>query len=92
MQTEALPQNNLATIRSKANELLELGEAIVKLDVPAGIRADKVDAFKNQLADFRKALDKYGANAASGTDADLKTSYSALHDSFEELTGMLARK
>jgi Bacterial Ig domain len=92
LTTEALPQNNLATIRSKANELRELGEAIIKLGVPTGTRADKVEAFKNQLADFRKALDKYRVNAASGIDADLITSYGTLHDSFEELAGMLPRK
>jgi hypothetical protein len=92
LTTEALPQNNLATIRSKANELRELGEAIIKLGVPTGTRADKVEAFKNQLADFRKALDKYRVNAASGIDADLITSYGTLNDSFEELVGMLRRE
>ena len=92
LTTEALPQNNLATIRSKANELRKLGDAIIKLGVPAGTTADKVEAFKNQLADFRKALDKYGVNAASGIDADLITSYGTLNDSFEELADMLPRK
>jgi CSLREA domain-containing protein len=92
LQTDALPQNNMATIRGKARELLELGEAVIKLDVPTGTKADKVEAFKNQLANFRKALDKYGVSAESGVDADLKTSFSTLHDSFAELAGMLPGK
>ena len=35
---------------------------------------------------------KFGADAESGTNADLKTSYSAVHDLFEDLAHMLPRK
>ena len=76
----------------QAKELTKRGDAIVKLGVPNGIKAEKVEQFKKNLDEFAKALVKFGADAESGTDADLKTSYSAVHDLFEELAHMLPRK
>ncbi|HEV8370008.1 MAG TPA: hypothetical protein VGQ39_18790 [Pyrinomonadaceae bacterium] len=92
LQHEALPKNDLATIRTRAKELIKLGDEVLKLGVPEGTKAENVESFKKELATFRKALAKYGADAESGTDADLKTSYTAVHDSFEELAGLLPRK
>ena len=92
LQHEALPKNDIATIRSRAKELNKLGDEILKLGVPEGTKAENVETFKKALATFRKALDKYGADAESGSDADLKKSYGAVHDSFEELAGLLPRK
>lgn len=89
---EALPKNDLATIRSRAKELIALGDKIVKLGVPKGTKAENVEKFKTELGNFSKTLVKYGADAESGTDADLKTSYVAVHDSFEELAHMLPKK
>jgi len=91
LQHEALPKNDLATIRNRAEELVKLGDAIVKLGVPAKTKSEKVEAFKKQLSDFEKFLTKYGADAKSGSDAELKKSYEAVHESFEELAGMLPR-
>lgn len=92
LEHEALPKNDMATIRRRASELINLGEAIVKLGVPAGTKSESVENFKKELTKFKEALSKYGSDAESGSDADLKKSYSAVHDSFEELVGMLPRK
>ncbi len=91
LQHEALPKNDLATIRNRAEELVKLGDAIVKLGVPDKTKSDKVEAFKKELANFEKFLAKYSADAKSGSDADLKKSYEAVHESFEELAHMLPR-
>lgn len=92
LEHEALPKGDFAKIRSDAKELIKHGDAIVKLGVPRGTRAENVEEFKKQLDEFAKALVKFGADAESGTDADLKASYSSVHDLFEELARMLPRK
>ena len=84
-------QPPLATIRNSAKELITLGDAIVKLGVPAGTKEEKVESFKKGLEDFSKALFRYGADAESGSDANLKKSYEAVHESFEELAEMLPK-
>ena len=92
LQHEALPKNDMATIRSHAKDLIKLGDAIVKLGVPNGVSAQYTEKFKTELESFKNKLAKYGADAKSGTDTDLKTSYEAVHDSFEELAHMLPPK
>ena len=92
LEHEALPKGDYARIRSDAKELTKRGDAIVKLGVPSGIKAEKTEHFKKQLDAFAKALVKFSADAESGSDADLKTSYSAVHDIFEDLAHMLPRK
>ena len=93
LQHEALPKNDMATIRNRAKELIGLGNKIVKLGVPKGTKTDDVEKFKTGLAAFKTSLSKYGADAdKSGNDADLKTSYEAVHDTFEELAHMLPKK
>jgi hypothetical protein len=92
LEHEALPKGNFAEIRKQAKELITRGDAIVKLGVPGGIKAEKKEEFKKNLDGFAKALVKFGAHAESGTDADVKTSFSSVHDLFEELAHMLPRK
>ena len=92
LEHEALPKGDFARIRAQAKELTKRGEAIVKLGVPNGIKAEKTEQFKKQLDEFSKALVKFSADAESGADADLKTSYSAVHDLFEDLAHMLPPK
>ncbi len=93
LQHEALPKNDMATIRSRAPELIGLGDKIVKLGVPKGTKTEDVEKFKAGLATFKTKLKAYGADAKkSGNDADLKTSYEAVHDTFEELAHMLPKK
>lgn len=89
LEHEALPKNDFATIRAKSGELINLGQAITKLGVPRGTKQEHVEEFKKELKKFRSALSKFRAAAKSGTDQQLKTSYSAVHDSFEMLAAML---
>jgi hypothetical protein len=89
LEHETLPKNDFATIRARASELITLGQAITKLGVPRGTKQEHVDEFKKELKKFRVALTKFRSAAKSGTDQELKTSYSAVHDSFEILAGML---
>ena len=90
LQHEALPQKDFKTIRAKASELNTVGKAIVKRGIPKGVKQGAV--FKKELKAFEKALSKYMQDAKSGDDAQLETSYRAVHDTFEELAGMLPRK
>jgi hypothetical protein len=92
LQHEALPKNDMAAIRSHAKELIGLGNKIVKLGVPKGTKTENVENFKIGLTDFKNKLAKYGTEAKSGSDGDLKTSYEAVHDSFEQLADMLPAK
>ncbi len=92
LEHEALPKGDFARIRSDAKELSKRGDAIVKLGVPKAIKAEKAEEFKKHLNDFAAALTKFSSDAESGTDADLKTSFSAVHDLFEELAHSIPRK
>src|SRR5687768_8787162 len=89
LEHEALPKNDFATIRARANELITLGQAITRLGVPRGTKQEHVEEFKRELKKFRGALTKFRSAAKSGTDQQLKKSYTAVHDSFEMLAGML---
>lgn len=91
LEHEALPKNDFKRIRTKSALLYSRGRAIVRLGVPAGTSDDKKAEFATGLQTFRKALNKFRADARRGTNAQLKTSYSAVHDSFEMLAGMLPR-
>ena len=91
LQHEALPQNDLKTIRAKAEELVKLGDAVVKLGVPKEVKAEHVEGFKTALNKFEKSLGHYGHEAKSGSDNTMKNAYLAVHDSFEELADMLPR-
>ena len=90
LQHDALPNKDFKTIRARATELVTLGEAIVKLDVPPGV-ADSAE-FAKELRTFKTALDTFRSDAAGAPDAQLETSYLAVHDSFEILAEMLPRK
>jgi soluble cytochrome b562 len=92
LEHEALPKNDFKTIRAKAGELVKLGGAILKLGVPRNVDDKNAGEFKEGLKKFDAALLKFQADAERGTDDELKTSYSAVHDSFEMLAGLLPRK
>ncbi|MFN2511445.1 MAG: hypothetical protein ABR568_08370 [Pyrinomonadaceae bacterium] len=89
LEHDALPKKNYRRIRSQANLLVKRGNAIVKLGVPSGTSEDKKEEFAKELDSFRQALAKFRADARRGTNEQLKASYSAVHDSFEMLAGML---
>lgn len=91
LEHDALPKKDYRRIRSQANLLVKRGNAIVKLGVPSGTSEDKKEEFAKELNSFREALGKFRADARRGTNDQLKVSYSAVHDRFEMLAGMLPR-
>lgn len=92
LQHEALPKKDFQRIRSNADELVKLGKAILKVGVPAGVAKPSVENFRIELKKFKNALDKFSRDAKSGSDGKLEISFSAVHDSFEMLAGMLPPK
>lgn len=92
LQHEALPNQDFARIRSRASELVKLGEAIVKLGIPRGTTDTNTEQFEKELKKFSAALVRFSADAKNGTDDQLKESYSCVHDSFEILAALLPRK
>ena len=89
LEHDALPKKDYRRIRSQANLLVKRGNAIVKLGVPSGTGEDKKEEFAKGLNSFREALAKFKADARHGTNDQLKTSYSAVHDSFEMLAALV---
>lgn len=90
LEHEALPNNDFGRIRKQSATLIKHGREIVKVGVPQGTAADKQAEFKKELAKFNSALNKFRTHARRGSDSQLKTSYSAVHDSFEMLAAMLS--
>lgn len=92
LEHEALPNNDFKTIRAKAPLLVKLGEAILNLGVPLRVEAKNKENFKEGLQKFDVALRQFKRDARDAADEQLKASYSAVHDSFETLAGMLPGK
>ncbi len=90
LQHEALPNNDFRTIRARAADLVAAGRTIIRMPVPRGI-ADAT-AFRRERRNFNRALMNYRRDAQGGTDAQLRVSYEAVHDKFEELAQMLPRR
>ena len=89
MEHEALPRKDFKRIRAKSLLLVKRGRAIVRVGVPHGISEDRKNEFTKELEKFDQALTKFRAAARTGSNTQLQTSYSAVHDSFEMLAGML---
>lgn len=87
MQHGALPQGDFARIRSMANELVSRGRAIVKLGVPSAPKVER-RKFIAARTRFDKALARFKADAKRNDDTKLKKSFTAVHDSFEELADL----
>lgn len=92
LQHEALPKKDFQQIRTNAAELVKRGKAIVQVGLPSGTPAKDHEEFRKELKKFESALGDFSKHAQDGTDAQLETSFSAVHDSFEMLVGMLPRK
>ena len=92
LEHEALPKGDYRRIRSNSNVLVKHGREIVKYGVPAGTAEDQQAQFKKELDKFDKTLSQFQKHARRGSNAQLKMSYSAVHDSFEMLASMLPRK
>jgi hypothetical protein len=92
LEHEALPNKDFQRIRTNAAELVKRGKAIVHVGLPNGTAAQHHEEFRKELKKFESALEGFSKQAQDGTDAQLETSFSAVHDSFEMLVGMLPRK
>ncbi|MGI8734693.1 MAG: hypothetical protein ACR2LM_15475 [Pyrinomonadaceae bacterium] len=92
LEHEALPKKDFRRIRAKSSLLVKHGREIVKYGVPAGTTDEQRAEFKRELDKFNRALTKFRADARRGSNNQLKTSYSAVHDSFEMLASMLPRR
>lgn len=92
LEHEALPSRDFRRIRTSATKLVRLGKAMVRLGVPRGTAKTNVTEFRKELRKFNTALNKFSAHAKTGSDTQLEASFSAVHDSFEMLVGMLPRK
>jgi len=90
LQHEALPNNDFKTIRAKASDLIASGHSLVKLGAPKGVK--QPDEYKAGLKKFQTALEQYEKDAKADDDERLRTSYTAVHDTFEELVDLLPRK
>ena len=92
LEHEALPAKDFQRIRANAADLVRRGEAIVRVGMPKGTAERYRQDFRKEIKKFKSALGKLKNDAKRGTDAQLEASFSALHDSFEMLAGMLPRK
>jgi hypothetical protein len=92
LEHEALPKKDFQRIRSNAVELVKRGKAIVQVGLPSGTPTKYQEDFRKELKKFESALGDFTVHAQDGTDAQVETSFSAVHDSFEMLVGMLPRK
>lgn len=91
LEHEALPKKDYRRIRSKAAQLVARGRAILKIGVPAGLSEPQKEEFASELKKFEQALNRFRVDARRSNNTKLKTSYSAVHDSFETLAAMLPR-
>ncbi len=91
LEHEALPNKDFKRIRASSSLLVRRGNAIVMLGIPRGTPKDKRAEFRTELRKFSKALARFRTDARRGTDDQLKTSYSAVHDTFELLASMLPK-
>jgi hypothetical protein len=92
LQHEALPAKDFQRIRSNAADLVRRGEAIVRVGMPKATAERYREDFRKELKKFKNALSQLRKDAKRGTDAQLEASFSAVHDSFEMLAGMLPRR
>lgn len=92
LEHEAVPAKDFQRIRTNAADVVRRGEAIVRVGMPPGTAERYREHFRKELKKFKSALGKLRKDAKRGTDAQLEASFSAVHDSFEMLAGMLPRK
>ncbi|HEX5704288.1 MAG TPA: hypothetical protein VFX97_13885 [Pyrinomonadaceae bacterium] len=92
LEHEAVPAKDFQRIRTNAAELARRGDAIVRVGMPKATAERYREDFRKELKKFKSALSKLRKDAKRGTDAQLEASFSAVHDSFEMMAGMLPRK
>ena len=92
LQHDSLPKEDYESIRTKADELVSLGNAVVKLGVPYRTLEDNREPFERELESFSAHLKALAINAKDGTDRQVLETFNAVHDSFELLVSMLPKK
>jgi hypothetical protein len=92
LEHEALPKKDYESIRTKADELVSRGNAIVNLGVPYRMADEKKEPFERELQTFGSHLKAFATNAKEGSDQQLRESFDAVHDSFELLVSMLPQQ
>lgn len=92
LEHEALPNKDFRRIRANAARLVRLGKAMVRLGVPRGMEQGNIAEFRRELRKFNQALNQFSRDARTRNNRKLETSFSAVHDSFEMLAGMLPRR
>lgn len=93
LQHDALPQNDFARIRRDARDLVLAGRRITRRDAPAALTSDSdVAKFCDEQARFADALKRFDRAAQRNDDRELKRSFSAVHDTFEELAYLVRRR
>lgn len=89
LEHEALPRKDFKRIRAKSGLLVRRGRAIVKGGVPQSMIGARGEEFTKALKTFDVALTRFSSAARRGTNQQLKTTYSAVHDSYEMLVALL---
>lgn len=92
LEHEAVPAKDFQRIRTHAADLARRGDAIVRVGMPRATAERYREDFRKELKKFKNALSRLRKDAKRGTDAQLESSFAAVHDSFEVLAGMLPRK
>ena len=90
LQHDALPSADYKTMRARAADLVRAGQPLTKMRVPSNM--PERAAFLKHQKEFTAALTKFRRAATRGTDEQLKTSFTVVHDSFEEMAHLLPRK
>jgi hypothetical protein len=92
LEHESLPKKDYEQIRNRASDLFHHGKAIVKLSVPKNLKQENIDPYKDELSKFDASLKNFAKAARNGSDAELVDTFSAVHDSFEMLAGLVRQK
>jgi hypothetical protein len=90
LQHKAVPENDFKLLRLKASGLVERGNDILEIGPTRGVK-DRA-AYAALLSRFKTALNRYEQAALDGPDTELVSTFSAVHDLFEELAAALPRR
>jgi hypothetical protein len=91
LEHEALPRKDFKRIRAKSGLLVKRGRAITKGGAPYSMSQaqEQKRAFTKELKRFDIALSRFSSASRRGTNQQLRTAYSAVHDSYEMLAAQL---
>ena len=83
-------EGNLEPIKARSEELMNRATDLLKSDIPEDFKTTAILASAEKLQLKSKAL--YRLVAAKGSDANIKSSLSELHDVFHEIVGLCSEK